>query len=731
MSIFQLLYTLIESRITMAGGALRRAAFGCGLAAVLAHPAFAQAPPRVATASAVTREVSTDGFDDPAWQEASPSTGLTQQEPDESKPAVLRTECRVIATPRALLLRFTMEAPSGSLVARQLRRDADLTNDESVSLVLDTYRTGRNAYYFATNPEGVRVDGLVAEEGDPSLDWDAVWDVRTRRTAQGWQALFSIPFAALTFAGGTDPWGFNFERRTKRPPEIDRWSGWERPFGLTKISRAGRLAGIPPMPARRLTEAIPYAAAAAERLDRPPDTNLLGKAGGDFRDGISSAVEADATLNTDFAETEADDQQFNFGRASLLFPEKRQFFLQRSEVFQFGTPHTTFPFFSRSIGLVTDSRGITREVPIDAGVKLTGQLADTDFGALALQTRSVDQSPRADYYVARFKQGVGHASYVGALWTDIQRPGVDPAARYSRTAGADASLNLTPELNLSGYYARTVNPGLSGETAAWNIDLVYRSEYINGELQRSTVGSAFVPQMGRVNEPGIHFNFVDLSFTPRPQWGSLKNLSFETFYAPTYMENGELFEREYQYAFRAIWQSGAYTDDDPLDVFDENLTDPLHLTDSVAIPPGRYHFVRHQLSFGTDPTRPLAVQGLANFGGYYGGQRDGYTGRLDWFPSAHLGASLIEDYEVVRLPQGDFNLSLFSLRVEWNPSVSWNASAKIQSDNVERLTHVQFIVRWLVDPATDVFAVYERQVGAGFDRPGTRVTLKVRRTFDL
>src|SRR5262249_1450123 len=186
-----------------------------------------------------------------------------------------------------------------------------------------------------------------------------------------------------------------------------------------------------------------------------------------------------------------------------------------------------------------------------------------------------------------------------------------------------------------------------------------------------------------------------------------------------------------QYTFRANWLNGAYTDDDVVDVFDENLTGALQLTPTVSIPVGLYHFVRHQVSFGTNPSRPLAFQTRFNFAEYYGGHRDRYVGRVFWKPSEHVGVTLIEDYNVVRLPQGNFDLSLFSGRVDWNASVRLLTSLIVQSDNVDRLTNVQAIVRWLIDPATDVFAVYSRQIGAGFERPGTRVTIKFRKTFDL
>src|SRR5262249_32280054 len=149
-------------------------------------PLLAQSAGKSLAVLRLERDLSAADFDDPAWETAPAARDLFQQEPNEGQPATLKTECRVVATPKALLLRFSMEEPASELVAQELRRDADLSTDDRVAFVLDTYHDRRNAYFFATNPNGAREDGLVTEEGDPSLDWDGVWDVRVRRTSAGW-----------------------------------------------------------------------------------------------------------------------------------------------------------------------------------------------------------------------------------------------------------------------------------------------------------------------------------------------------------------------------------------------------------------------------------------------------------------------------------------------------------------------------------------------------------------
>jgi len=253
---------------------LRRSLFAAatlGLATLLLGGTLSRGEPLpvkpVLSVGKSVRDLGVGDFDDPEWENAPAARDLFQQEPEEGRPATLETECRVIATPRALLLRFIMSEPASEFVANELRRDADLSNDDRVAFVLDTYHDRRNAYFFATNPNGAREDGLVTEEGDPSLDWDTVWDVRVRRTPRGWDALFRIPYTALNFPGGdNEVWGFNFSRIMRRRTETVRWTGWTRPFALSKISLAGDLAGLPALPSRKLLSLTPYALARFERL---------------------------------------------------------------------------------------------------------------------------------------------------------------------------------------------------------------------------------------------------------------------------------------------------------------------------------------------------------------------------------------------------------------------------------------------------------------------------------
>src|SRR6185436_12495925 len=217
--------------------------------------------------------------------------------------------------------------------------------------------------------------------------WDAIWDVRTRRTDQGWTAEFAIPFKSLSFPSGRTVWGFNVTRHIYRRLEEDRWSGARLDTQLYQLSEAGEITNLADLTQGIGLDVRPFVAGRWLRVGSDDDGS--GKPGLDVFYNITPSLKLTATFNTDFGETEVDARQINLSRFSVLFPEKRSFFLQGAGVFNFasigpepagGIPFhgaDVYPFFSRTIGLYGG-----REVPIDAGLKLTGTVGRTDIGVL-------------------------------------------------------------------------------------------------------------------------------------------------------------------------------------------------------------------------------------------------------------------------------------------------------------------------------------------------------------
>ena len=347
---------------------------------------------RSAVVTATTEAITIDGvLDEPIWSSAPKIGDLIQRQPAPGRPPTERTDVTLLYDRDHLYVGvISYDSEPRRVIGTQMARDSSLASDDRVEILLDTYRDQRSAFYFATNPSGALVDGLVAS-GQLNADWDAIWDVRTRRTDQGWIAEFAIPFKSLGFPAGQTAWGFNIARHVYRKLEEDRWSGARLDTQFYQVSEAGEITNLVGLTQGIGLDVRPFLA--GRWLDVGGRDDFDGKPGLDVFYNITPSLKLTATFNTDFGETEVDARQINLSRFSVLFPEKRSFFLQGAGVFGFastgpepagGIPPAgadVYPFFSRQIGLLS---GV--EVPIDAGIKLTGTVGRTDVGLLDVRT---------------------------------------------------------------------------------------------------------------------------------------------------------------------------------------------------------------------------------------------------------------------------------------------------------------------------------------------------------
>ena len=321
-----------------------------------------------------------DGIlDEDVWQLAEPATDFIQQEPINGQPATERTEVRIVYTPERLYLGvICFDSDPSGVLGFVRRRDEFLGSDDRFLWVLDPFLEERAGYRFGISPGGAMIDTLLDSTGQGNREWDGIWTAQVRRTDLGWQAEIEIPFQTLNFDPNAPAWGINFQRTVRRKSEETLWMGYARNQGLTRMTNTGRLEGIQGVNQGKGLEFKPYALGTAFTS---PGTNqdeavYQGDAGLDVFYNLTPQLRANFTLNTDFAQTEVDDQQVNLTRFSLFFDEKREFFLEGSSFFDFISnvgfedELRVFPFFSRRIGLSDDRE----PQPIDYGTRLTGQI---------------------------------------------------------------------------------------------------------------------------------------------------------------------------------------------------------------------------------------------------------------------------------------------------------------------------------------------------------------------
>lgn len=692
---------------------------GCGL------EAFAQSKTSLGAqklkevrAFRVERPPRLDGtLDDPLWLGAQPIADFKQREPYEGAEPTEKTEVRILYDSRHLYIGiFCYDSEPRAIVATQLRRDLEMYLDDNFQVLVDPNLSRRNGYVFEINPLGTQRDGLITEEQRPresrsedfDPSWDGVWISAARINDRGWTATLEIPFSTLNFKASSDVvWGINFRRFIRRKNEEDLWSAYRRIFGMWRVSQAGELEGLHDIEAGRLLIVKPYALGGAQKLSEERRT-ALHTGGLDFKYGLGTKFTANLTFNTDFADADVDQQQFNLTPYRLFFPEKRQFFLENSDIFEFRTYFRDLLFFSRQVGIdpVTG-----QEVPLDAGAKVAGRLGGFELGLMDVKTRASGPNPYANYSVVRVKRPLFGNSYVGVMGVNKESGNVqDP---FNRAGGIDGRFVFSKDLRVRGYYAKTWSSNHRGKDYTAGARLEYQTNWLRFAAGRATIQPNYNPAVGFVERADDRPTFLDLNLTPRPRIRGVRELNFDSFLEHHPDTRGALQTQEWQATFRALFNNGAFTDDDFVDVFYQRLDSPFKIYKNISIPPGRYRFVRHQVSFGSPEDRRLTVAVTGRWGAFYTGTLNEVRVRSQYRPNARLSLALTNFWNGFRLPEGRFDVDVAGLQVSYAFSRFLNASTFFQVNTADHeAASVNFRIRYTYRPDSDLYVIYN--VGTRF-----------------
>jgi hypothetical protein len=673
---------------------------------------------KIAEAIRVDKPPRLDGtLDDPLWQLAKSVTEFRQREPHEGEPSTENTEVRILYTRHAVYFGvFCHDADPSRIIATELRRDVSQDLDDHFDILIDSNHDRRGAYVFEINPLGTQNDGLIVEEqggaehSDFDRGWDGVWTSEARITRDGWTATVEIPFTTLNFTHSRDVvWGLNFRRFIRRKNEEDLWSAYRRTFGITKVSEAGQLKGITDIGSGRLFIVKPYGLARYDKqTGQDPKFPLTG--GLDVKYGLSSNLVLNLTGNTDFADTEVDLEPFNLTPFKVLIPEKRQFFLENAGVFNFDIGDQDQLFFSRQIGIDPITG---QQVPINGGARLTGTFSRTELGIMEVDTRSSGPNPYANYAIARLKEALWAGSYVGLMGID-KRSG-DVLDSFNQTGGVDTRLVFFKDWFVDAHMAGTQSPGNPSGASDVGGSLSYRSNWLDGLVERRKIGPNFNPEVGFIERTDSNETYGDLTFKVRPNISGVRELQFEGFILHAPDTRGEVSTQEWQGTFRADLNNGGYTDDDIGDVFTQRITTPFHIYKNVFIPNGLYHFTRHQLTYGSGQDRRFTYNFFERFGGYYGGTLNEFRVRTIYRPIAKFSVSTITTWNRFRLPlvNGNFSVLLGSLQANYSFTRFLTFTSLVQADtsNAQAIS-ANFRLRYNYRPDSDLYIIYN--VGTQF-----------------
>jgi Domain of unknown function (DUF5916)/Carbohydrate family 9 binding domain-like len=660
------------------------------------------------------------------WSTAPKIGDLIQRQPETGEPPTERTEVTLLRDKDNLYIGIAAyDAEPERVVGTQMARDGGLMPDDRIEILLDTFRDQRSAFYFATNPAGALVDGLVFADGDLNTEWDAIWHVRTTRTSQGWIAEFSIPFKSLSFPAERSVWGFNIARTISRKLEDDRWSGARFETQFLQVSEAGEITNL-----EGLTQGIgldirPFLAGRWLHLGRSGNDDFTRKPGLDVFYNFTPNLKLTATFNTDFGETEVDARQINLTRFSLLFPEKRSFFLEGVGVFSFasvgpdppgGIPASgadVFPFFSRQIGLLGG-----REIPLQAGVKLTGTMGRTDVGVLSVRTGDLREgnitlADDENFFVGRVKRNLFEQSYVGAIFTN----GNPVRGQEGRTYGADLRLatsrllGRSRNLVVNAYGVRGANGPRSDKDWSYGVSAHYPNDKIVAQVAFREIQENFRPALGFVQRDNTRLLRIGASYNPRPRFLNIQQAFHDVFYTRFtrldnhQVESWDLYIALFDWHLRSGDSVHSLVDVNPTY---ERLFEPFQIAPRVILPPGEYQFVRYRSNVMSAARRRLSGGLTFAWGDYWSGMAEQVTASVSYKLPPQFTISFSTNQTFARLPEGHFIARIFTSNVNFAVSPSLSFSNLIQYDNRSRNLGWQSRARWTLRPGNDLFFAFNQ-----------------------
>lgn len=642
---------------------------------------------------------------------------LRQREPLSGEVPSERTEVRITFDDEAMYVGIVaFDRTPDDIVARVRQRDRIMSGegfgisfegDDVVSVVFDPFLDRRNGMLFATNPNGAQFDALLSNDGDEiNSDWRGVWEVSVARSDEGWSAEFAIPWSTLRYpADSSRGWGFNVARMIQAEKEEVMWRSWElERAGFHRIGKAGRLTGLTGLPRPTMTvEVKPYALGGV-RWTRPETGGDLmdetdAEVGIDLKSEVRPGLVLDLTVNTDFAQVEADDQQVNLTRFNLFFPEKREFFLENAGLFEFGQggfgPPPFLMFFSRRIGITEAG-----PVPIVAGGRLTGRVGGQTVGLLSVATDGDAESAGEFFNVARIKRDVGESDYIGAMITD--RRGDGPG---NTVVGVDSRVLVTPTLLAEGFVARSFTEGVGGEGTALSAGLNYTTDLWGGFARFLQVGEGTEAASGFVSRTDYRNANFNLRRSFRPEILGLRKVDFRFGGSYATAVDGRFQERNGSVTANLSFLSGDYLTAS-VERGAEEVDEGFELADVLPVPNARYSTDEWSMRGSTAGSRIWSVEASVAGGDIYGGDLLRYGGSVTLAPVPALSFTTGFDRNHVELPSGELTADVTTLRLTWAFSTRITTNALIQYNSLadQLLSNVRF--NFIHRPGSDLYLVF-------------------------
>lgn len=678
-------------------------------------------------------------LDEATWSTAGKADNFWQYFPSDSLRAIGPTEILMTYDDNFLYVAVRCYSNGQDYVIPSMKRDYSFSGNDNLTLLFDTFNDKTNAFVFGINPYGVRREFLVSNGGrvfgTDNDQWDNKWFGESQINDDHWSAEIAIPFNTIRFQQGGTKWRFNCYRNDTQFNEISSWMRIPRNYIVMDLSFMGNIHWDEPLKKSGANVSlIPYIIGDVSRNFEDPDqtqSNFNGNFGGDAKIGITSGLNLDVTINPDFSQVEVDEQVTNISRFEIFLPERRQFFLENSDLFSdFGLSRVN-PFFSRRIGVAIDtSTGVNVQNPIPYGLRLSGKLSENlRVGLLNMQTEklpSADQ-PAFNFTVATAQQKVFNRSNISLIFVNKQAINGEENNgnynNYNRVAGLEYRL-FSGDNRWTGksFYHRVFSPVESDHKFTHGFQIEYLRRKVRFEWAHLAVGFGYDAEVGFVPRKDYLLWSPEIQFFFYPESGIINlhslNLDNRFFFElgkdpeNTVTSEFELSERQHELTWALTFKNNTRGEVQFLNTDVTLLRDfdpTREQEDGIFLPAGsNYNYSTLELSYTSDRRKRLFISANAIGGSFFNGLRAGLSSNLTYRiqPLGSIGLGI--NYNYIEL-DGDFkpsNIWLIGPRFDLTFSKELFFTTFIQYNSQRDNLNINSRLQWRFQPVSDFFIVY-------------------------
>lgn len=656
--------------------------------------------------------INIDGIlDEPVWSTADIATHFQRVLPTDTGFAIAQTEVRLTYTESTLYMAITCyDISPGKRPVESLRRDFTFGKNDNFLVFIDTYNDLTNGFSFGVSAAGAQWDGVQSNGGTVNLDWDIKWKSAVKNYPDKWVAEFAIPFRSIRYHGGETEWGINFSRLDLKTNEKSSWAPMPRQFATATLAYAGSLVWDKPLPTSGPRfSLIPYVSGKATRdKEAGQDWQTKANAGIDAKVILSTSMNLDLTVNPDYSQVEVDRQVTNLDRFELFFPEKRQFYLENSDLFaNLGTDNLR-PFFSRRIGLTE---------PVLAGARLSGKIGnDWRIGVMDMQTRDNDSVPAGNYTVAALQRKIFRRSNITAFLVNKQVMNTKSdqgytGLIYNRIAGVEFNLS-SADNRWTGktFYHQSLYPGAKSNAIAAAANITYSTQYLTATLNQSWVGSDYIAEVGYIRRNGYYELTPSLQYKFFPEDSKIANhgpgVKLDLYTDPSFRQT----DRDVTLFYQAEWMNKSIAQ-----IYAGSsyvlLLDPFDPTNSsgVPIPAGSMcNWKDAGASFTSDIRKPFNFLIAGRYGGYYNGTGWTVNGELNYRVQPYGSLGIVSSYNNISLPSpyssAGFVLIGPRLDITFTDKIFFTSLVQY-NDQIDNI-NLNLRFQWRFAPVSDLYIVY-------------------------